>query len=683
MSYPSIYSVFTKSKNQRLRRFAKPSYCSLEDRKLLAVDFAAMGAITLNPLNSVLRIQGTDADDSLYIATPNETEVLVNFNGESCVLLRSEVSQIRFNGIGGDDVFGSTLSEIPTVAIGGEGNDRLVGGSGVDRLFGGAGDDVIVGGESDDDLLGGDGDDFLQGAAGDDSLFGGNGVDSLYGSFGNDTLRGDTGNDFLAGGEGDDQLIGGLDDDTLLGELGDDTLIGGAGNDQLSGNEGNDGLFGGNGDDSIFGQDGIDRINGNDGNDTVSGGLGDDFIQGGDGNDQINGDGGSDRIFGQIGNDIISGSGGADFILGGEGNDRIIGGSDNDTIGGDSGDDVVDGNSGVDLIFGGDGDDLIRGGDQNDFLFGQLGHDIVLGLAGNDRVVGNDGEDFLDGGDDDDIVVGNGGNDRLFGGDGDDELRGGDGEDALLGGVDGNDRLFGDAGSDRLLVVSGTEVVGFDVRDAEVEFRNGSSLWTNAEITAVDDGLNRLQSRIGNNRLARDPLVSGPIVFIKENTLPPRISLSLTEVVELNTTNIDPATGQTVDVTSFERRYSFADWNEFDASENALRALEVPRAIGLAWASIEAIAAVVPSASQSFNRFIQLSAWRTTPGGDFFRVSEDNMFFYRKDAVFADDTGRINPTQDWASSWQLAFTPGLATDDAGLVSKLSVLDQKFTALEIF
>lgn len=59
------------------------------------------------------------------------------------------------------------------------------------------------------------------------------------------------------------------------------------------------------------------------------------------------------------------------------------------------------------------------------------------------------------------------------------------------------------------------------------------------------------------------------------------------------------------------------------------------------------------------------------------------MFFYREDAIFADETGRINPTQDWASSWQLAFTPGEAPDQAGLVSKLSVLDQLFTALEIF
>ncbi len=684
MSNSSIYTIFKKSNNRRQRQFTASSYSALEDRKLLAVGASPMESITLNPDSSVLRIQGSDSADSVFVATPNETEVRVNFNGVSCVFPRSAVSLIRFTGFGGDDIFGSALSDIPTVAIGGEGNDRLVGGSNVDRLFGGDGDDILIGGGSNDSLIGDVGSDLLQGSAGNDSLIGGDDDDTLLGGSGNDTLRGDAGDDLGAGGDGNDLIIGGVGNDTLLGELGNDTLIGGAGDDQLSGNDGNDGLFGGDGDDSIFGQDGIDRINGNDGLDTLSGGLGDDFIQGGEGDDEINGDGGNDRIFGQIGNDTLLGSGGADFILGGEGADRIIGGAGDDTIGGEAGADDIDGNTGNDLIFGGDGDDLIRGGAQNDALFGQSGNDTVFGLTGNDRVVGNDGDDFLNGGDDDDIVVGNNGNDRLFGSGGDDELRGGEGEDGLFGGIDGNDRLFGDAGSDRYIIVEGTEIAGsFDVRDANVVFRNGTSLWTEAEITAIDDGFHRLQTRIGNNRLARDPVISEPLVIVKERTLPVGISISQNQVIESTAPEVDPATGQIVDVTTVERRIQFADWDETDSAANELRALEVPRAIGLSWASTESIQAVVPSASQTLNRFTQISAWRTTPAGDFYRASEDNMFFYREDAAFADDTGRINPTQDWASAWQLSFTPGQSTDDAFLVRKLSVLDQLFTALEIF
>ncbi len=682
MSIPSIYTVFKKSKNLRQRQSTKPSYCPLEDRKLLA-GMAALESVTLNPFNSVLRIEGSDAADSVFVVTPSETEVRINFNGEACTFLRSDVSQIRFRGLGGDDVFGGALSDIPVVAIGGEGNDRLVGGSGADRLLGDAGDDVIIGGGSSDNLLGGSGSDFLQGSGGNDSLTGGDGDDTLLGGSGEDVLRGDAGDDFAAGGTGDDLILGGNDNDTLLGELGNDTLNGNAGNDQLSGNEGDDGLFGGNGDDSIFGQDGLDRINGNDGTDFLSGGVGDDFLQGGEGDDQINGDGGADTIFGRDGNDTLIGNGGVDIIFGGAGNDLIQGGFGGDTLAGGTGADIIDGDGGADIVFGGDGDDLIRGGDQNDFLFGQTGSDTVLGMNGNDRVVGNEGSDFLNGGGGDDIVVGNDGNDRLFGSAGDDELRGGDGNDGLFGGLDGNDRLFGDAGSDRLLAVDGAEIIAMDVRDARVEFRNGTGVWSEAEITAIDDGLNRLQTRIGNNRLARDPVISDSIVFLKENTLPADVSISTTQVAEFTTFQTDPATGQRVDVTNFERRILFADWDESDSAANELRTLEVPRAISLAWVPIESVTAVVPSASQTFNRFTQLSAWRTTPAGDFFRSSEDNMFFYREDAVFADETGRINPTQDWASAWQLAFTPGQTTDNVGLISKLSVLDQLFTALEIF
>lgn len=684
MSNSSIYTIFKTSPNRRLRQSAGRSYCSLEDRKLLAVGLPATASLTINPLTSVLRIQGSNAADSVFVATPNANEVRVNFNDVQFIFDRADVSQVRFVGSGGDDTFGSALSEIPTVAIGGTGNDRLVGGSGADRLVGNDGDDVLVGGGSGDTLIGGAGVDLLQGSAGDDALVGGDGADTLIGGSGNDTLQGGLGDDFAAGGAGDDLLIGGLDNDTLLGQLGNDTLIGGAGDDELSGNEGDDGLFGGDGDDSIFGQDGFDRINGNDGFDFLFGGSGDDFIQGGQGNDQIDGNDGADRIFGQAGSDSILGNGGDDFLLGGEDGDEIIGGVGNDTIGGDAGEDIIEGGEGVDLIFGGDGNDLIFGGAENDFLFGQSGNDTIFGLGGNDRVVGNDGDDILDGGEDDDIIVGNIGNDRLFGRAGDDELRGGDGEDGLFGGIDGNDRLFGDSGSDRFLVVEGTEIFGsFDVRDASIEFRDGSSAWTDAEITAIDDGFDRLQARIGNNRLARDPVISDPIVFVKELTLPPSFALSQTRVVETTTLEIDPDTGQLVEVTASERQYLFADWDEAQTAENELRRLEVPRAISLAWASTEATAAVVPSASQTFNRFTQLSAWRTTPGGDFFVVSEDNQFFYREDAVFADETGRINPTQDWASAWQLSFTPFQNTDQAGLVSKLSVLDQLFTALEIF
>ena len=655
----NVYSIFKSHRKGRQSNKTKLGYSNLEDRKLLAGDLLATGSMTLNPETLVLNIQGTDdVDDQVFISTQTENEVRVQFNGDFCIFDRADVESIRFTGFGGNDIFNNGLSEITATAIGGEGNDRLIGGSNNDRLVGDAGDDLIIGNQGDDVILGGDGEDILQGSSGNDSLAGGTGNDSIRGSFGNDTLRGDGGDDFIAGDAGNDFLIGGLGNDRLLGALGNDTAIGGDGDDSIDGGEGNDGLFGGNGADTIAGQAGLDRINGNADDDIISGGSGNDTIQGATGNDTINGNDGNDTLLGSTGDDLLFGNNGDDFILGGAGEDTIQGNTGDDTINGAAGNDIINGNAGEDVVFGGDGNDRIFGGNQNDALFGQAGSDTILGGAGSDRVAGNEGNDFLSGDFGNDLVLGNEGNDRLFGGVGDDELRGGDGNDGLFGGTGRNNRLFGDGGADRFLSTGNEQIFDQGVRDVEVVFRNGTSDWTDAEIVAIDNGLHRMQLRIGNNQLAIDPIVADPIVFLKQQTVPSgAASLALTSLEEIITPTINLETGDVVNTTSLERQYIFGDWNENDAAANELRSLEVPRAISIAWASTDAIETVVPNSNQIFNRFMQLSQWRTTRNGDFFRLSEDGNFFYRQDASFADDTGRINPTQDWASAWELFFTP--------------------------
>ncbi|MDB4766724.1 hypothetical protein OAG71_03445, partial [bacterium] len=653
----SVYSIFKSRRKGRQAITTKLGYSNLEDRQLLAGDVFSTGSMTLDPVTSVLNIRGTDdVDDQVFISTQTENEVRVQFNGDFCIFARADVEFIRFNGMGGDDIFNSGLSDIRVTAIGGEGNDRLIGGSNVDRLVGDAGDDLLIGNEANDVILGGDGEDTLQGSEGNDTLSGGNDIDSLRGSSGDDTIRGDGGDDFISGDEGNDFLIGGIGNDRILGSLGNDTVIGGNGDDTIDGGEGNDGLFGGNGVDTISGQAGIDRINGNADGDFISGGDGDDVIQGAAGDDTISGNNGNDRLFGTSGDDVLSGNGGDDFILGGDGADTIQGGAGNDTIGGLAGNDSISGNAGEDLIFGGDGNDRILGGSQDDALFGQAGSDTILGGAGSDRVAGNEGNDYLSGEFGNDLVLGNEGNDRLFGGIGDDVLRGGDGNDGLFGGTGRNNRLFGDGGADRFISTGNEQIVDQGTRDVEVVFRNGSSQWTDGEITAIDDGLHLMQLRLGNNQLAVDPIVADPIVFLKQSTVPSSASLALTTLDEIITPTINLETGDVVNITSLERQYVFGDWNENDAAANALRAAEVPRAIAIAWASTDAIETVVPNNNQIFNRFIALSQWQSTRG-DFFRVSEDGTAFYRQDASFADETGRINEMQDWASAWQLFFNP--------------------------
>ena len=655
----NVYSIFKSRRKGRQANATKLGYCNLEDRQLLAADLSATGTISLNAETSVLTITGTDdVDDQVFISTQVEGEVRVQFNGDFCIFASDEVDSIRFTGMGGNDLFNNGRSEIRAIAIGGDGNDRLIGGSNADRLVGDAGEDTLIGGQGADTLLGGDGVDNLQGSEDDDTLSGGADNDRIRGGLGDDTLRGDEGDDLIVGDQGDDFLIGGIGNDQILGSAGDDTVIGGAGDDNITGGDGNDRLFGSNGVDTISGQAGNDRINGNGDDDFLFGGTGDDTLQGSIGDDVISGNNGNDKIFGSAGNDVLSGNNGDDFILGGEGEDNIQGQAGADTIGGDAGDDIINGNSGEDLIFGGDGNDRILGGSQDDALFGQAGSDTILGGAGSDRVAGNEGNDYLSGDFGNDLVLGDAGIDRLFGGVGNDELRGGDGNDALFGGVGGNDRLLGGGGADRFVSTGNEQIVDQASRDVEVVFRNGTSQWTNAEIIAIDNGLHRMQLRIGNNQLAIDPIVADPIVFLKEATVPAdSISLALTSLEEIITPTINLANNDIVNTTSLERQYVFGEWNENDAAANELRTLEVPRAIAIAWASTDAIETVIPSENQLYNRFIQLSEWRTTRNGDFFRISEDGRFFYRRDASFADDSGRTNPTQDWASAWELFFAP--------------------------
>lgn len=637
----------TQKAGQRHRRSKMEGlrYATLEDRKMLAVGVVTSGAISFNPATSVLRLQGTDdVADQVFVSTPNDQEIRINFNGEFSIFDRSEISQIRFTGLGGDDLFNGALSDVDTVVLGGVGNDRLVGGGGIDRLVGGAGDDTLIGGGADDFILGGSGDDVI------------------------------------FGGEGDDQLSGGNENDSLVGGFGDDILIGGNGDDRLEGSDGNDGLFGGNDNDSIFGQVGNDRINGNAGDDFINGGANNDLIQGGLGNDRILGGAGADSIFGFDGDDLISGEGGDDRIFGGEGDDAIDGGGGDDTIVGDAGSDSLSGGQGADLIFGGSGNDDIRGGSGNDLLFGQFGSDAIFGDAGDDQVVGNQGSDFLSGGSGNDFISGGSGQDRLFGGAGSDDLRGGAGADGIFGGTGAIDRIAGDEGADRLIIVGSETVIDAQSDDAQVIFRDGSSRWTDQEIAVIDQGLQRLQARLGNNQLAIDPLFDRPIVFVKEATLPPVVSLAQTNAVEVVTSVFNDQTGLFEETVEFERQYVFADWDESDVAQNALRSLEVPRAIAISWASTEAIEAVLPQFAEVFNRFMAVSSWQDGPGGDFFRVSEDNSSFYREDALFADETGRINATQDWASAWQLEFTPNAEAAQAEQFAKLNVLDQLFDNL---
>ncbi len=305
---------------------------------------------------------------------------------------------------------------------------------------------------------------------------------------------GNSGIDTLIGGSGADRLFGGSWNDELYGQGGNDFLVGGGANDTI---------YGGSGNDRLYGQSGSDQLYGEGGNDSLIGSSGSDLLDGGDGDDYVSGHTGQDSIYGQAGNDRLYGSGADDLIYGGSGNDKIYGGGQNDRLYGEAGRDTLLGTRGDNELYGGDDADRLYGGLNNDSLFGEAGDDLLRGLGGNDTLYGGDGVDRLYGGDNDDHLYGGGGADSLYGEAGQDGLFGGD--------TAQGDSLNGGGDSDRFLTQTGDTIADYGSTDAEVQFVDGTSsytqvpaVWTDAEIERADYALARLQVTAGTALILRD-----------------------------------------------------------------------------------------------------------------------------------------------------------------------------------
>jgi hemolysin type calcium-binding protein len=93
------------------------------------------------------------------------------------------------DGEGGNDNQ-TDLGPVPSLLIGGPGNDSQTGGSGADSLIGGGGNDHQSGQAGDDTLAGGSGDDKLKGGSGKDKLVCGGGDDTGIGGSGKDKAKG-------------------------------------------------------------------------------------------------------------------------------------------------------------------------------------------------------------------------------------------------------------------------------------------------------------------------------------------------------------------------------------------------------------------------------------------------------------------------------------------------------------
>jgi len=286
----ALLSRLLNRKSSPSSRHARLGVESLEGRVVPAFVLGNMATIDAS---GILVISSTDAHDQVSVQSLNGVysvygrTVLDDGTEIAWRTSRFNASDVTgktvfFNGGLGNDAFTNLTSTLRTIAIGGDGDDRLTGSGNIDSLDGGNGFDILIGN---------------------------GGADFLSGGLGNDTLRGDAGNDILQGGDGDDTLLGGDGDDTLSGDAGNDILRGELGNDTLFGLAGNDQLWGSDGNDILSGGDGNDFLSGDWGNDSLHGGLGFDQLYGGGDNDFL--DGGADGI--------------ADYLNGGAGADRFKG----------------------------------------------------------------------------------------------------------------------------------------------------------------------------------------------------------------------------------------------------------------------------------------------------------------------------------------------------------------------
>lgn len=624
---------FTKLNSPRRDRTARVlDYNTLEQRHLLAsVSFDA-GLARLN-------IVGTADNDEVEVSSSG-SDLLISDQVSVFTYDIFSVQEIWFTAGAGDDVFRNFTSIRSHV----EGHD---------------GDDTIEGGTGDDFLRGGPGNDTIYGGAGSDQIFGHDGNDLINGGAGNDNVRAGYGDDYVVGGDGDDVLFGDWGSDTIFGDAGDDILYGATGEDILKGGVGNDRLYGQHGDDEIRGGDGIDRLRGGPGEDYLYGGDGNDYLQGDQENDYIWGEAGSDRLYGFTGDNYLSGGSGDDFLYGYDGIDELHG---------DDGADVLRGGASNDLLYGGDGDDYIRA---------ELGDDVVHAGAGNDRVLGNEGNDEIWGEDGVDSLEGNDGADLLRGGAGADSLSGGADADSLIGGVDSGDSLRGGTGKDRFLVTDSDTVVDRGSEDAQINFDNVSSAWTEVEIAVLDRGFAELFAATGNNRLLKDSLPSGDLTFYKYSSLGNSAGIN-----SLETSSTQYWNGhQWVYEYEYYREIQIADWDETSEWYNDFYRSTAIHELAHNWDSDLELATASGSLAATWDNFLGLSGWTdVNPGSNGFTQSHDGEWWYESSASFAEDYGRTNPNEDMATVWEAYFN---GSGDPGLQSKLDIVFEVITELSLF
>lgn len=387
---------------------------------------------------------------------------------------------------------------------------------------------------------------------------------------------------------------------------------------------------------------GNDYVRGGSENDTIYGGGGADRLEGGDGHDTLIGGSEADTLFGGEGNDTLRGGQGNDWLYGGNGDDRIFGDDGNDVLRGNDGANTLDGGNGNDSLTGGRHNDMLIGGHGNDSLTGGAGRDTLRGDAGNDRLYGGTDNDVLMGGSGSDRLDGYHGNDRLLGGSGYDYLYGGDGADGLFGGLNESHRdntMVGGNDADRYLYHGPDSDSPFEnnrTKDVAVKFWDNSSSWTEKEIQVVDEAFEELQDRVGGHTwILKDSFSDEELIFRKTTRLP----------------NSWSGRNQWWWWFGYHRRIDLVNWNEADAAANESMKQVVIHEIAHNWDATDG----------EPNRF-----W-----GDFNRLHEQSD----SSRDYARTYGETNSLEDWATTWEVAFSSTPSGKSSRFNEKLDLVNQ--------
>ena len=176
--------------------------------RYLSADSTSHNTVTIRDTGGSYRITDPTVDGGMDAGPCTPLQVDSNGYITEVDCAKSGITSLRVD-IGEQDDTATLQASLPSIVLGGPGNDTLGGTDRDDVVNGEDGSDKISSGGGNDTVTGGAGDDAIDGADGNDVLHGGAGVDDVKGGGGDDDIRTQDGAaDTVDCGEGTDVVTG-------------------------------------------------------------------------------------------------------------------------------------------------------------------------------------------------------------------------------------------------------------------------------------------------------------------------------------------------------------------------------------------------------------------------------------------------------------------------------------------